>query len=77
MLSIDGQVNALGQIARGPAVGAIGNISLRAALIVAGAALSPALLLLMRARGQGTMVLVSEKMTLGEALPLEEVSTLD
>ena len=35
VLSIDGQVNALGQIAGVPAVGAIGNSSLRAALVFA------------------------------------------
>jgi DHA3 family tetracycline resistance protein-like MFS transporter len=77
VLSIDGQVNALGQIAGGPAVGAIGNISLRAALVVAGAALSPALLLLVRARGQGTVVLAPEETTAGVAVPLEGASTLD
>lgn len=77
VLSIDGQVNALGQIAGGPAVGAIGNISLRAALVVAGAALSPALLLLMRARGQGMVTLVPEETTAGVAVPLEGASTLD
>ncbi len=77
VLSIDGQVNALGQIVGGPAVGAIGNISLRAALVVAGAALSPALLLLVRARRQGTVALVPEETTPGVAVPLGEASTLD
>jgi MFS transporter, DHA3 family, tetracycline resistance protein len=75
VLSIDGQVNALGQIAGGPAVGVIGNISLRAALVVAGMALSPALLLLMHARGQGTVALAPEETTAGVAVPLEEAST--
>src|SRR6266702_4422654 len=77
VLSIDGQVNALGQIAGGPAVGAIGNLSLRAALVVAGLALSPALLLLVRARGQDTAALVPEETTLGGAVPLEEALPLD
>ena len=77
VLSIDGQVNALGQIAGGPAVGAIGNISLRAALVVAGAALSPALLLFVRARRQGTVTLVSEETPPGLAGPSGEASTLD
>jgi DHA3 family tetracycline resistance protein-like MFS transporter len=69
VLSIDGQVNALGQIAGGPAVGAIGNVSLRAALVVAGAALLPTLLLLGRARRQGAVVLAPEESTPGAAVP--------
>jgi MFS transporter, DHA3 family, tetracycline resistance protein len=77
VLSIDGQVNALGQIAGGPAVGAIGNTSLRAALIVAGMALSPALLLLLRARHQGTVALAAEETTTQVAMLLEEASILD
>jgi DHA3 family tetracycline resistance protein-like MFS transporter len=78
VLSLDGQVNALGQIAGGPAVGAIGNISLRAALVVTGVALSPALLLFVRARRQGTVALTPEEETTSEVVvPLEEVSTLD
>jgi MFS transporter, DHA3 family, tetracycline resistance protein len=36
VLSMSGQVDALGQIAGGPAVGAIGNLSVRAALAVSG-----------------------------------------
>jgi len=58
-------------------VGAICNISLRAALVVAGAALSPALLLFVRARRQGTVALAPEETTPGGAMPLEEASTLD
>ncbi len=77
VLSIDGQVNALGQIAGGPAVGAIGNLSLRAALVVAGLALSPALLLFMHARGQGVVARAPEEMTPGEAVPMKEASALD
>jgi DHA3 family tetracycline resistance protein-like MFS transporter len=82
VLSIDGQVNALGQIAGGPVVGAIGNISLRAALVVAGVALSPALLLLLRAKrqdtgNQGTMALMPEETTSGGSVPLEVASTLE
>jgi len=70
-------VNALGQIAGDPALGAIGNISLRAALIVAGMALSPALLLLLRARRQATVALAPEEMTAMVAVPLEEASIVD
>lgn len=78
VLSLDGQVNALGQIAGGPAVGAIGNISLRAALVVAGMALSPSLLLFVRARRQGMMRLSPKaETTLEGVVPLEEISTLD
>lgn len=77
VLSIDGQANALGQIAGGPAVGAIGNVSLRAALVVAGAALSPALLLFVRARGQGTATQTPEETAPVAVVPLEEASTLD
>lgn len=77
MLSIDGQVNTLGQIAGGPALGAIGNISFRAALIVAGMALSPALLLLLRARRQATVSLAPEETAAVVAVPLEEASILD
>jgi DHA3 family tetracycline resistance protein-like MFS transporter len=76
VLSIDGQVNALGQIAGGPAVGAIGNLSLRAALVVAGAALSPALLLFARARGQHTADPVPEEPAPEEAVPVGKAPTL-
>ena len=54
VLSISGQTDALGQIAGGPALGAIGTyVSLRAALVAAGAILAPALLLFVRAGRQG------------------------
>jgi DHA3 family tetracycline resistance protein-like MFS transporter len=54
VLSIDGQADAFGQIAGGPALGAIGTfVSLRAALVVGGSILAPALLLLVRASRQG------------------------
>ena len=54
VLSIDGQTDALGQIAGGPALGALANYgSLRAALTVAGIILAPALLLFVRAGRQG------------------------
>lgn len=54
VLSIDGQTDALGQIAGGPALGTIATFgSLRAALAVAGALLTPALLLFIRAGRQG------------------------
>ncbi|MFL5694295.1 MAG: hypothetical protein ACJ795_21080 [Ktedonobacteraceae bacterium] len=73
VLSIDGQVNALGQIVGGPAVGTIGNVSLRAALVVAGLALSPALLLFARARRQGVVAPAPEEPP-EVAVPLEEAS---
>ncbi len=41
MFSVTGQANAIGQIAGGPAVGAIGNTSMRAALVIAGFLLAP------------------------------------
>jgi DHA3 family tetracycline resistance protein-like MFS transporter len=54
VLSIDGQTDALGQIAGGPALGALATVvSLRAALVVGGAILTPALLLFVRAGRQG------------------------
>lgn len=50
VISMSSQFNSFGQIAGGPAVGAIGAvISLRAALVVTGLALSPALPLITRA----------------------------
>ena len=49
VLSMYGQVDAIGQIAGGPAVGAIGNLSLRLAMLASAAILSPALLLYRRA----------------------------
>ncbi|MFZ6027251.1 MAG: MFS transporter [Chloroflexota bacterium] len=46
VISMSGQVDAFGQIAGGPLVGAIGNLSVRLALAVTGFILSPALWLL-------------------------------
>jgi DHA3 family tetracycline resistance protein-like MFS transporter len=43
LFSVGGQVDAVGQIASGPAVGAIGNVSLRMALSVSALILSPVL----------------------------------
>ncbi len=52
VISISSQMDALGQIAGGPAVGAIGTaFSLRAALVTSGLVLSPALWLYARVRG--------------------------
>jgi MFS transporter, DHA3 family, tetracycline resistance protein len=48
VLSMQSQTDAIGQIAGGPPIGALGQISLRAALIASGITLSPALLLLQR-----------------------------
>ena len=53
VLSFNGQVDAFGQIAGGPVLGAIGTlVSLRAALVVAGSILAPALLLFVQAGRQ-------------------------
>ncbi|HQZ52650.1 MAG TPA: MFS transporter [Thermoflexales bacterium] len=49
VLSMYGQVDAVGQIAGGPAVGAIANLSLRLAMLTSAAILAPALLLYRRA----------------------------
>ena len=43
MFSVSGQADAVGQIAGGPAVGAIGNRSMRAALVTSALLLSPVL----------------------------------
>jgi MFS transporter, DHA3 family, tetracycline resistance protein len=43
LFSVSGQVDAIGQIAGGPGVGAIGNLSIRAALVTSGLILSPVL----------------------------------
>jgi MFS transporter, DHA3 family, tetracycline resistance protein len=54
VISMNSQVDAIGQIAGGPVLGAIGSwVSLRAALAGAAVVLSPALLLYLRAFGQG------------------------
>lgn len=50
---MSGQADAIGQIAGGPAIGAIGGVSLRAAMAAAGAVLAPSLWLFARARRQG------------------------
>jgi hypothetical protein len=58
-----GQSNAIGQVAGGPAIGLIGTVvSLRAAMVAAGLALAPALLLYGRALRQdrSTMTVPAE-----------------
>ncbi|HLF26034.1 MAG TPA: MFS transporter [Anaerolineae bacterium] len=55
VLSMTGQVNAIGQIGGGPGIGLIGNaVSIRAAIVAAGLLLSPVLLLYTRAMRQET-----------------------
>jgi DHA3 family tetracycline resistance protein-like MFS transporter len=54
VLSMTSQANSLGQVAGGPVLGAVANVSLRGALALAGLLLGPTLLLLGRARGQDT-----------------------
>lgn len=49
VLSMFSQLDAIGQIAGGPFVGAVGNVSIRAALTFAALILSPVLLLFLRA----------------------------
>jgi DHA3 family tetracycline resistance protein-like MFS transporter len=60
VFSMHGQADAIGQIAGGPAIGAVGTLfSLRAALVAAGSILAPGLLLYARALGQGHGVQVA------------------
>jgi MFS transporter, DHA3 family, tetracycline resistance protein len=54
VLSMRGQTNALGQAGIGPAIGALGNRSLRAALVVAGLLIVPTLVLYARALRHST-----------------------
>ncbi|HLZ31211.1 MAG TPA: MFS transporter [Chloroflexota bacterium] len=52
VLSMSGQMDALGQIAGGPLVGAVGTVSIRAAIVLTGLVLTPALWLYVRASRQ-------------------------
>jgi DHA3 family tetracycline resistance protein-like MFS transporter len=54
VLSMRGQLNALGQAGIGPAIGAVGNRSLRAALVIAGLLITPTLALYTRALRHNT-----------------------
>ena len=56
VLSVTSQANSFGQIAGGPVLGAVANVSLRGALALAGLVLTPTVLLFGRARGQETPV---------------------
>jgi DHA3 family tetracycline resistance protein-like MFS transporter len=54
VISLSGQIDAIGQIAGGPVVGVVGTlVSIRAAIVAAGALLSPSLLFFARALRQG------------------------
>ncbi len=54
VISLSGQIDAIGQIAGGPVIGVIGTlVSIRAALVSTAALLSPTLLLFVRADSQG------------------------
>jgi MFS transporter, DHA3 family, tetracycline resistance protein len=64
VLSMNGQSDALGQIAGGPAIGALGNVSLRAAIAASGLLLVPALALYARAGRQGRVAKPSPDPTL-------------
>jgi DHA3 family tetracycline resistance protein-like MFS transporter len=57
VVSMSGQMDALGQVVAGPVVGAVGLLrSLRAALVLAGVLLSPAVLLYARALRQKSLL---------------------
>lgn len=61
VISINGQADAIGQIAGGPAIGGIGTvISLRAAIVTAGLVLAPGMLLYAKALGQGRPIAIDE-----------------
>ncbi len=69
LISVSGQMNALGQIVGGPPVGYIGTVfSLRAALTAVSIILSPILLLLAYA---------SRKIKAAESIPDEEITTTE
>jgi len=64
VLSMSSQMNAVGQIAGGPAIGAIGNwFSVRAALLISAVILSPVLPLLSRAQGKQSLVISEPDLT--------------
>ena len=55
LLSMGGEVDAIGQLSGGPAIGLVGQLfGLRAAMVAVGLTLLPALPLLARARRQAT-----------------------
>jgi len=61
VISLSGEVDALGQIAGGPPVGYVGGaVSMRAAMVVVGAILSPVLVLLAWAVQQGRARVAAE-----------------
>lgn len=67
VLSMSSQMNAVGQIAGGPAIGAIGNsFSVRAALLISAVILSPVLPLLSRAR-QVPLSVIGDQLSVIEA----------
>ena len=64
VLSMSSQMNAVGQIAGGPAIGVVGNsFSVRAALLISAVILSPVLPLLSRAQ----VPVISEQLSVTEA----------
>jgi DHA3 family tetracycline resistance protein-like MFS transporter len=73
VLSMNGQTDAIGQIAGGPGIGLIGNLfSIRAAIAAAGVLLSPTLLLVGRAIRQGDAEAVGDAVE--KAAPAEALS---
>jgi MFS transporter, DHA3 family, tetracycline resistance protein len=67
VMSMNGQADAVGQMAGGPVIGAVGTLfSLRAAIVTAGAVLAPGLLLYARALGQGDPRIADEPVVAGD-----------
>jgi DHA3 family tetracycline resistance protein-like MFS transporter len=68
---LTGQADAIGQIVGGPVVGAVGLLaSIRAALVIGGTILSPALILYARTlRRNAPVAHVAEEAALPEAAP--------
>lgn len=68
VISMRSQADAVGQIAGGPAVGAVGNLSLRAALAVSSVLLAPAVWLYARTLREGQGAVSSEPSAVGGAV---------
>jgi hypothetical protein len=65
VISMSGQMDALGQVASGPVIGVVGLLrSVRAALVLAGVLLSPAVVLYTRALRQESLVPAVESATM-------------
>jgi MFS transporter, DHA3 family, tetracycline resistance protein len=60
VLSMSGQVDAIGQVAGGPFVGLVGNASIRLALTISAGLLSPAFFLIWRSREENQTAIVEQ-----------------